>query len=152
MNSSRGSSRPACSAVLRVRAAVCLLPIIFSGCSDGRPERVPVAGVVLLNSKPLARGVIRFVPSEGRPASGLIDEQGRFSLTTYESKDGVMPGVHRVEVTANKLIGDTKIRWHAPKKYSNRKTSGLTQEITGPIDNLVVQLSWEGGRPFEEPQ
>jgi hypothetical protein len=42
------------------------------------------------------------------------------------------------------------MKWHAPKKYFRYKSSGLTEEITGPTDSLVINLTWDGGKPFVE--
>ena len=125
--------------------ACLLLPA--SGCADGRPARVPVSGIVTIDGEPLTNGTIRFVPEVGRAAIGSIDTQGRFSLTCYELDDGVPPGVHRVSITATEPVGD-KVRWHAPKKYSNHKTSGLTQQIDAAVDNLQIEITWDGGKPF----
>ena len=41
------------------------------GC-DARPRRVPVAGKVLIDGKPLTTGFIMVVPHEGRAATGAV--------------------------------------------------------------------------------
>ena len=120
------------------------------GCSDGRPARLAVSGQVLIDGKPLTYGYIRFVPQGGRPSGGRLDEQGRFTLSCYGENDGIIPGVHRVEVDGSEPLSATKRKWHAPKKYFRYRTSELTQEITGPTDSLVVNLTWNGGKPFVE--
>jgi hypothetical protein len=122
----------------------------LSGCSDGRPERLHVSGQVLIDGKPLTFGYVRFVPAGARPAGGHLDEQGRFTLGCYAKDDGVIPGVHQVEVDAAESISSTQKRWHAPKKYSRYNTSGMTQEINEPTDSLVINLTWDGGKPFTE--
>src|SRR3989304_8775852 len=70
------------------------------GCSDGRPDRVPVSGEVLIDGAPVTHGSIMFIPMGGRPAGGSIDSQGRFALSCYERKDGATTGVYRVKITA----------------------------------------------------
>jgi hypothetical protein len=47
-------------------------------------------------------------------------------------------------------LGASANRWHAPKKYIDHATSGLTVEISEPTDSLVINLSWDGGKPFVE--
>ena len=59
-------------------------------------------------------------------------------------------GKHRIEIAASEPLSPTRIRWHAPKKYADFKSSELTEEITGPIDSLVINLTWAGGKTFVE--
>jgi hypothetical protein len=135
-----------CSAILLLS----VVGIAAIGCGDGRPARMQVSGQVLIDSKPLNYGFIRFVPKGGRPAGGRLDDQGRFTLSSYGSNDGIITGIHRVEVDGSETISSTQKKWHAPKKYFRYKTSGLEQEITGPTDSLVINLTWDGGKPFVE--
>ncbi|QDT00957.1 hypothetical protein HG15A2_42990 [Adhaeretor mobilis] len=53
-----------------VALAVVLTLGLLSGCGDGRPERVAVSGVVLIDGKPLTHGSVLFVPGQGRPGGG----------------------------------------------------------------------------------
>jgi hypothetical protein len=121
-----------------------------AGCSDARPARVPVSGRVVIDGKPLTHGNVKFVPSGGRPSSGKVDGEGRFTLTCYDGEDGAIPGAHRVAVSAGKILSDSKMQWFAPKKYADFRTSGLSCEITEPTDNLTIELTWDGGKPFVE--
>jgi hypothetical protein len=58
--------------------------------------------------------------------------------------------VHQVEVDASESLSSTKVKWHAPKKYFRYTTSGLTQKIGESTDSLVIELTWDGGKPFVE--
>lgn len=120
------------------------------GCGDGRPERVAVSGVVKIDGAPLTDGFITLIPPKGRSSFGDIDDQGRFTLTTYEPGDGVPIGTLKVEVVGRKSLSETQARWLAPKKYADRSTSELEVEITEPTDSLEINLSWDGGKPFIE--
>jgi hypothetical protein len=120
------------------------------GCSDGRPARVTVSGQVLIDGVPLSQGNIKFVPEGARPSAGTIAEDGRFTLTCYDGNDGVVPGTHRVQISASEILDESKVKWWAPKKYCNFRKSGLTFEITEPTDDLKVELTWDGGKPFIE--
>lgn len=138
-----------------IPSAVTKLPWLFVllvmiGCGDGRPARMNVSGQVLIDGEPLTYGYIRFVPKDARPSGGELDEQGRFTLSCYSENDGIIPGVHRVEVDAAESLSAHKKKWHAPKKYFRYKTSGLEQEITESTDSLVIKLTWDGGKPFVE--
>lgn len=120
------------------------------GCGDGRPGRVPVSGQVLIDGKPLTFGEVLFVPDEGRPSRGKIDSSGHFKLSCFGESDGAILGTHKVAISAVEPLSATKYRWHAPKKLADHQTSGLTQEITGPVEDLAINLSWEGGSEFVE--
>lgn len=130
---------------------VCLLAVaLLSGCGDGRPRRVPVSGRVTIDGKPIPCGTIRFIPKDARPAMGQIGQDGRYSMSTFEKGDGVVVGPCTVTVNATELLSGQAIRWHAPKYYAEPGRSGLSAEITEPIDSLDFDLKWNGGRPFVE--
>ncbi|HMO85216.1 MAG TPA: hypothetical protein PKC18_09885 [Lacipirellulaceae bacterium] len=135
---------------LATGAALLLLPALLTGCSDGRPTRVPVSGIVTIDGQPLPYGNIKFVPSGARPSAGKIDENGRFKLTCYDGDDGVVVGRHRVAISASKILSESKIQWYAPKKYADFRTSELEFDIDAPIDDLKIELTWNGGKAFVE--
>ena len=117
--------------------------VAIAGC-DRHPPRVPVSGTVLIDGEPLSRGNIKFVPENGRPSAGTIGEDGKFTLTCYDGNDGAIPGKHRVQVSANRGISDTKIEWFAPRKYADFRTSGIEVEVNEPVDDLKIELSSGG--------
>ena len=61
-----------------------------------------------------------------------------------------MIGTHNVEVMAREAVSETSARWHAPKKYTSHKTSGITVDIDQPTSDLEINLTWDGGKPFVE--
>jgi len=130
--------------------ATMALVVVAAGCGDGRPTRVPVSGQVLIDGKPLDYGFVRLMVEGARPATAQIGPDGRFTLKTFDNGDGAVPGTHPVMVLAAEPLGSTKQRWHAPKKYADPATSGLTATIDGPTDSLVINLTWNGGKPFVE--
>jgi hypothetical protein len=123
---------------------------VVSGCSDGRPERVPVSGIVLIDGQPLTRGYIRIIPTDARAAGGEIGADGRFTLGTFEHADGCVVGMHAATVFSTEPLGGNAQRWLAPKKYADPATSGLTVDIKEATDALVINLTWAGGKPFIE--
>jgi hypothetical protein len=132
-------------------AALGLLACVAAyGCGDNRPARVPVSGRVLIDGKPLTIGSVRFVPAKGRMSTGVLDSDGRFTLTCFENNDGAVPGLHQVAVNGLQRFSDWEVRWHAPKKYMDERTSGLTQEISRPTEDVVINLTWAGKQPFTE--
>ncbi|MFI4874083.1 MAG: hypothetical protein ACIALR_02020 [Blastopirellula sp. JB062] len=92
-----------------------LQPILFAGLTltvvfgCGRAsymkEVAPVVGVVQLDGKPVTEGYVLFTPevasgadpfSSGKSASGMIDSDGKFELSTYGDEDGAIIGPHTV--------------------------------------------------------
>jgi hypothetical protein len=130
--------------------AAAVVAMILQGCGDGRPERVPVSGRVLIDGQPLAHGSVMFVPDHGRSAGGSLDKDGRFTLTCYEPNDGVIPGKYRVKVSGVEFLSETSQKWHAPKKYADERTSGFEFEIQESTDSIVLELEWGEGKPFIE--
>ena len=129
------------------RFLLVVLMIGVSGCGDGRPARVAVSGKVLIDGEPLTLGNIKFVPTGARPSAGKIDENGNFTLTCYDGNDGAVPGEHRVQVAANRVLSDFEIHWYAPKKYSSFRTSGITAQVSESTDSMVIELTWDGKKP-----
>ena len=85
------------------------------------PDLIPVKGKVTLKGQPLTTGTIRFEPDDfGRPASGKLQSDGTFVLSTPKEGDGVVPGHHRVSITN---IGPKSKEGALPKKYTTGKTA-----------------------------
>jgi hypothetical protein len=116
-----------------------------SGCGGAATERVPVAGKVLIDGQPLAAGNIRFVPAEGRPASGRIQSDGTYRLTSESingsTQSGLPRGDYLVQVSSSKVVDDETIQWNAPQKYADFRTSGLKVTVSEPTDSLDIQLT-----------
>jgi hypothetical protein len=118
------------------------------GCGPQRPTLVPVSGQVTIDGKPLARGFVRFIPTEGRPAGGKIESDGKFILSTYKEGDGASLGSHRVQVTSVEPVDERAVRWLVPKKYADAQSSGLSATIDKQTDDLQIELSWDGKAPY----
>lgn len=120
-----------------------LLGSLVVGCGDGRPTRVPVSGVVMVDGEPVPSGQVMFVPEGTRPSSSKIDSEGRFNLECFDGGDGAVLGTHRVQVFACEYT-QKGANWYAPKKYADFRSSGLTHEVTETDDSVVIELTWEG--------
>lgn len=130
-----------CGVMLLVTAAMI-------GCGDGRPKRVLVSGIVLIDGKPLEKGVVKFVPQNARASRGVIGKDGRFVMSCYEGGDGIVPGTHQVAVISNEQAGPDAMRWFVPLKYADCKTSGIEYTINEDRPDLTIELEWGGGKPF----
>jgi hypothetical protein len=72
------------------------------GCT-GDTKNGTVSGTVTLDGEPLAKGVIQFVPADGRTASAqAIIEDGKFSAK-------VPIGEKRISISASKVVGKRKM-------------------------------------------
>jgi len=135
--------------------AVVTVTLMFTaGCGPRRPKRVPVSGQVLIDEQPLRAGFVRVVPEDARPATGEIDADGRFTLSTFDPGDGCVPGTHKAAVIGFEQTGPGAVRWLAPTRYRLVDTSGLVVEIDGPTDSLVIRLKSDppAGETESEPE
>ena len=81
-----------------------LFAVSLVGC--GNTRYVPVSGVVTLDGKPYRNAVVKFepmaskdYPNPGRGSTGSTDENGRFTLKTFEGQAGAVIGKHRVRIS-----------------------------------------------------
>ena len=130
--------------------------ILLAGCNpdDGLPKTVPAKGVVLVDGEPIEGAVIVLMQDSGSNfARGITDKSGNFSLDTYESKSGTIPGSYKVTISKTVTIenktkvskaveqealeaanGDESLAnasWvnDLPNKYANPGTSGLSVTV-----------------------
>jgi hypothetical protein len=75
------------------------------GCSNAPFDVAPVHGKITLDGQPLKAGKVMFAPirkgadlEAGKPAIGVIREDGTFELSTYRNGDGAVVGEHWVTV------------------------------------------------------
>ena len=79
----------------------CIALLALLGCSgDGLPDMVPISGSVSYRGRPLDHGTVMFIPtrSGGRQASGRIESDGTYELTTQQQGDGAQYGEYKVVV------------------------------------------------------
>ena len=132
-------------------AAVAICTLALAGCGEGGPKIVPVSGTVTIDGQPLAYGHVQVLPAGWRPASGRLDGSGRFTLTTTAPNDGCAVGTHPVVVLAGESLTPETMKWHAPQKYSDVSTSGLTVTISGPTDDLKIELKSDNSMKPTKP-
>lgn len=89
--------------LLKFHPMVCAacLTLAAVGCS-GDAKLGQVSGTVSLDGRPLAAGLIRFVPVDGQsPTADTAITEGAYSAS-------VPPGEKRVEITSPKVVGKRK--------------------------------------------
>jgi hypothetical protein len=130
--------------------AVALIPAvvaIVSGCGDS--DRLPTysvnAKVMFPDGSTLEGAQITFQSVEHPvSASGLIEGDGTFELTTYEPGDGAVAGLHRVAVVAGipRNVDPDEGAGYQPlihSRFEDVDTSGLEFTVTedGPNDTPI---------------
>ena len=133
-------------------AVRCCAGVLFAlalvGC--GGSKLSPVEGVVLLDGKPVAGATIQFVPQgSGKDATGETDKDGQFVMSTFQPRDGVVPGTYKVVISpllgtvdptqygsaddamsaAAKVRPKTDASKSFPQQYTRPDLTPLTQEV-----------------------
>ena len=131
-----------------MKRILCLiLAVAPLGCGDSPTS--PVAGVILLDGKPVANAAVHFLPQSeaGHDATGQTDQNGDFTMSTFKPKDGVVPGDYKVVVSP---LGAADTSQYAsaeeamsaaskaapkssapafPQKYTSANLTPLTQKV-----------------------
>lgn len=121
----------------RVHALLACLALV--GCGSGGPAMGRVSGTVTYQGKPIPKGTVTFIPTDGtRPsATGTIND-GAYTLQTTEPGDGAVVGGYKVAISdIDPAVLNTAVpgmpvqapKSLIPKKYGDANTSGLTAEV-----------------------
>ncbi|MCH9655603.1 MAG: DUF4198 domain-containing protein [Planctomycetes bacterium] len=125
---------------------VATLMLFLLGCSGPNEpkqrEVFPVKGVVTYKGKPMPDASVVLHPvnkkDDGLPTylpRGHVDEDGKFSVSTYQKGDGAPAGTYKVSFSwQGPLKGvseeeEDKLREKIPRKYRNPNTSGFIVTI-----------------------
>lgn len=134
---------------MRICVSFCVFGLLwFCGC--GKPgagiERSvhlsEVKGrVTLADGTPLPGGVVRFIPApkggSDDEATGEIQADGSFALSTRKLNDGAAPGEYkvRIEATSPRTLKEGVAIPEIPRKYLDEDTSGLKAVVkSGPTE------------------
>ncbi len=86
-------------------SAVCCVVAGIAGCNKPPCELAAARGHVTIDGKPLSGAKVMFAPiangasiKSGKPAFGLLRQDGEFVLGTYAPEDGAVVGEHWVTV------------------------------------------------------
>ena len=99
---------------------------------------------MLIDGQPVTSGTVRFKPVQGRVATGAIQSDGSFTMSTFEDGDGVVPGTHAITVSSKDESVPNQVRYNVPMRYRDPNQSGLSETIEGPRDTLEIKLTWDG--------
>ncbi|WP_435008364.1 hypothetical protein P12x_005592 [Tundrisphaera lichenicola] len=133
-------------------ALVATLALSGAGCGAKSefPDTLPVSGKVTYKGQPVTKGTVTFQPDQGQPATGAIQADGTYQLSTFAEKDGALPGHHKVMIIAtdgdpNMMPGSSPgykpPKDLVPKKYNSLTTSGLEAEVTAdkPVQDFDLK-------------
>lgn len=133
-----------CQQAARLGLGVVLVLGCVVGCGDsGTLPTVKVSGTVTYNGQPVEGASVAFVPEKGPPASGETDASGKFTLSTFETGDGAVPGKHTVLISEPspdiELSGEEDYEYdysepdesagRFPAKYGDLGTSDFTADV-----------------------
>lgn len=77
-----------------------------SGSDRNRPQTANAGGRVTLSGQPVADATVTFSPEgPGRAASGKTDAEGKFTLSTTNTIEGVVPGTYGVAISKQRTEG-----------------------------------------------
>ena len=122
-----------------------VLPVIILvgaivGCSgDGTAGRKPthaVQGTVTLAGAPVAGATVMFTPagSDQRVATGKTDDDGKYTLTTYDTGDGAIVGEYRVLVIRSEKKEDTGAKVTDHDAFQKARSKGDDPTSTAAHD------------------
>ena len=130
-----------------------------SGCGNNGREYAPVTGKVTYRGAPLQFGTVVMQPPSGQFASGEIQPDGTFRMSTPKEGDVVLVGKSQVRVYCYE--GQSPERKQAaeqnaneppesrgglgrsliPHKYSSYRTSGIVVDVrSGENDPVIIEL------------
>jgi hypothetical protein len=121
---------------LAAGVALLLLP---AGCGGDQPRVYQAGGKVTLpDGTPLAGARVEFQPTDNLhliSASGEVQPDGTFELTTFSAGDGAVAGEYRVAVMPPRPAGDPDEWVGRPpspidRRYSSFENSGLRFEVS----------------------
>ena len=131
----------------------------LSGCGGSDFPVAPAKGKVVAGGKPVTAGSITFTPigapgalETGKSASGAVNPDGTFVLSTFDRFDGAIVGKHRVQYTGpedesseeeeegGESEGDAE---PAPKSTPKRQQPSVVQK-----GEITVEVTKSGPNDF----
>lgn len=132
-----------------ITLAVALSLFVAVGCESEGSGTTPAGGSVFVDGKPVTAGTVVFYPAAaGRSGSGMIQEDGTFTISYKKMGDGLPPGDYIVTIVADEVAGrqkgettdeevgdlqmldsNAKLKHIVPIKYNSRDTTPLRVSV-----------------------
>jgi hypothetical protein len=135
--------------MMRRHPYLALLLFFLASCnSSNNPKTYPVTGKVTYRGQPVTSGMVMLSPVDsGHAATGNLEKDGSFRLTTFQKDDGAVPGEYHVAIQVFPAEGaglpGAEFGGKAPpipQKYASAMSSGLTAEIKDAENALEFSL------------
>ena len=117
-----------------------------AGCGPSKPVAYPVTGTVTYQDQPVEGAQVMFTQTGARAAEGTTDAAGKFTLTTFASGDGALPGTHKITVV--KMVSQDPSDPYSPAKnvlparYATPTESPLEHTVTaGGANEVPLKLT-----------
>jgi hypothetical protein len=134
-----------CHGLARVGFAGAVLAL--AGCGSDQLKTAIVRGTVTYNGKPVPNGTISFIPTSGPSATGEIQPDGSYTLTTYRKGDGAVLGRHTVVIVAMQDMSGRLPEQRnplpppiVPVQYTSLATSDLRAEVKDEENTVNFSL------------
>jgi hypothetical protein len=130
------------------RAPILMLLVLssaVSGCGgSNRMKTAIVKGQVTYKGRPVPNGTVLFIPSDQGPsATGELQKDGTYVLTTHQKGDGAVLGKHNVVIVAMEDTSDKLPEQRnplppsiVPDRYTSAATTDLTAEVKD-VENVI---------------
>jgi hypothetical protein len=121
-----------------------LAAVLVTGCGGPGVDMATVNGKVTVAGQPVKDITVTFTPESGRPATGVTDANGNYTLSSFSAGDGAMPGKYTVAfsvATSDEPPPSDQPPDQAPPplpfnaKYLSGATSGITAEVVAGKTN-----------------
>lgn len=141
--------------------AVLCLYVGCSGTPDGQRPTAPVEVTITYKGSPVSGATVTFITAEEpKAATGITNDSGVATLTTYQANDGAIIGSNIVTVSkmevdpeAEKPLKDpsqadvvgytplSPLKSLIPKKYSMPGTSGIQETVAKGKNSFKYELT-----------
>jgi len=133
--------------ILRAHGALLLgmAAFVAAGCGGGADSPSPVHGTVYLDGQPateLAGGTVTFNSEElQRSASGEIQADGTYRLSSVKKDDGAIPGKYQVTVSPPEGSGSgERARGPRAKPLAFRQPENLEVTVERKTNDIPIRL------------
>ncbi|VTR99323.1 DUF4198 domain-containing protein [Tuwongella immobilis] len=126
------------------------LSLGMTGCGDPY-KLVPAQGVVQIDGKPAGNITVQLMPdslrgAEGPTSFGTTDATGKFTLRTYDGRDGAVIGPHLVTLVDNdeERPAQGKAPTRAPRlasRFAIPSPKGISVEVKEGGEPLTITAS-----------
>jgi hypothetical protein len=129
------------------RVALAIAAVVVAGCGGNDKKTAVVRGTVTYNGMAVPNGTISFIPADGRSATGEIEPDGSYTLTTYRKGDGAILGQHKVVIVAMENMSNRLPEARnplppsiIPVKYTSLATSDLRADVKDQENTIDFKL------------